>query len=63
MRTLSILAAAALLGSATAKVHRLKLDKVPLSEQFVSCHLRRSTRMITNWMDRRNAALMTTCAP
>ncbi|KKA21312.1 Pepsin A [Rasamsonia emersonii CBS 393.64] len=34
MRTLSMLAAAALLGSATAKVHRLKLDKVPLSEQF-----------------------------
>lgn len=59
-----MLAAAALLGSATAKVHRLKLDKVPLSEQFVSCHLlRRSTRRITNSMYRRNAASTITCAP
>jgi hypothetical protein len=37
MKTTSVLAAAALVGSTTAKVHKLKLDKVPLSEQFV-CH-------------------------
>ena len=30
-----MLAATALLGTAAAKVHKLKLDKVPLSEQFV----------------------------
>lgn len=35
MKTTAVVAAAALLGSATAKVHKLKLDKVPLSEQFV----------------------------
>jgi saccharopepsin len=35
MKTTSVLAAAALVGAATAKVHKLKLDKVPLSEQFV----------------------------
>jgi hypothetical protein len=35
MKSVSLLAAAALLGSATAKVHKLKLDKVSLSEQFV----------------------------
>jgi saccharopepsin len=35
MKTTGVVAAAALLGSATAKVHKLKLDKVPLSEQFV----------------------------
>jgi saccharopepsin len=34
MKTTSVLAAAALVGAATAKVHKLKLDKVPLSEQF-----------------------------
>jgi saccharopepsin len=36
MKSVSLLAAAVLLGSATAKVHKLKLDKVSLSEQFVS---------------------------
>lgn len=35
MKTTAVVAAAALLGSAAAKVHKLKLDKVPLSEQFV----------------------------
>jgi saccharopepsin len=34
MKTASVLAAAALVGAATAKVHKLKLDKVPLSEQL-----------------------------
>ncbi|KAL2014216.1 hypothetical protein VTN00DRAFT_1741 [Thermoascus crustaceus] len=34
MRTVSLLAATALLGSASAGVHKLKLNKVPLSEQF-----------------------------
>lgn len=38
MRTVSLLAASALLGSASAGVHKLKLNKVPLSEQFVSHH-------------------------
>lgn len=35
MKTTSVLTAAALVGAASAKVHKLKLDKVPLSEQFV----------------------------
>lgn len=40
MKTTAVVAAAALMGSATAKVHKLKLDKVPLSEQFVcTCFL------------------------
>lgn len=34
MKTTSVLTAAALVGAATAKVHKLKLDKVPLTEQF-----------------------------
>lgn len=34
MKTASLLAAAALAGAATAKVHKLKLEKVPLSEQL-----------------------------
>jgi saccharopepsin len=34
MKTLPVLAAAVLLSSAAAKVHKLKLNKVPLSEQF-----------------------------
>jgi saccharopepsin len=34
MKTISVLAASALLGSAAAEVHKLKLNKVPLSEQF-----------------------------
>lgn len=38
MRTVSLLAATALLGSASAGVHKLKLNKVPLSEQFVGLH-------------------------
>lgn len=36
MKTVSVLAAATLLGSASAGVHKLKLNKVPLSEQLVS---------------------------
>ena len=32
----SLLAASALLGCASAEVHKLKLNKVPLTEQFVS---------------------------
>jgi saccharopepsin len=35
MKSLSFLTASALLGSAVAEVHKLKLDKVPLSEQLV----------------------------
>ncbi|KAL2222886.1 aspartic endopeptidase Pep2 [Thermoascus aurantiacus ATCC 26904] len=44
MRTVSLLAASALLGSASAGVHKLKLNKVPLSEQFekhgIDAHVR-----------------------
>lgn len=36
MKYQSAVAAAALLGSASAGVHKMKLKKVPLSEQFVS---------------------------
>jgi hypothetical protein len=36
MKYTSAVAAAALLGSASAGVHKMKLKKVPLSEQFVS---------------------------
>jgi saccharopepsin len=36
MKYTSAVAAAALLGSAEAGIHRMKLQKVPLSEQFVS---------------------------
>lgn len=35
MKTASLLVATALAGAATAKVHKLKLEKVPLSEQLV----------------------------
>lgn len=35
MKSFTILAASALLGSAAAEVHKLKLNKVPLSEQLV----------------------------
>lgn len=35
MKTTALLTAAALLGSATAKVHKLKLEKIPVSERFV----------------------------
>ena len=38
MKYTSAVAAAALLGSASAGVHKMKLKKVPLSEQFVSRH-------------------------
>lgn len=44
MKTLPLLAAAVLLSSAAAKVHKLKLSKVPLSEQFekrsIDSHMR-----------------------
>jgi saccharopepsin len=33
------IAAAALLGAANAGMHRMKLQKVPLEEQLVSCDL------------------------
>lgn len=36
MKNSLIIAAAALLGSAAADVHRMKLQKVPLSQQLVS---------------------------
>ena len=36
MKYTTVVAAAALLGSASAKVHRMKLQKIPLSEQLVS---------------------------
>lgn len=36
MKSTSLLAAAVLLGGVTAEVHKLKLNKVPLSEQLVS---------------------------
>lgn len=44
MKSISLLAASALLGSASAEVHKLKLNKVPLSEQFVSHHLHHQYR-------------------
>lgn len=36
MKTTSLLTASALLSYASAEVHKLKLNKVPLSEQLVS---------------------------
>lgn len=36
MKNAVVLAAAALLGCTSAKVHKLKLQKVPLTEQLVS---------------------------
>ena len=36
MKTVIALAAATLLGSASAGVHRMKLEKIPLSQQLVS---------------------------
>jgi len=44
MKTAIFLAAGSLLGSATAGVHKMKLKKIPLSEQLVSHH--RSGRLI-----------------
>jgi saccharopepsin len=39
MKYTSAVAAAALLGSANAGVHKMKLKKIPLSEQLVCDHL------------------------
>lgn len=39
MKSFALLTASALLGGASAEVHRLKLNKVPLSEQLVSQYL------------------------
>lgn len=39
MKTGALLAAGALLGSASAGVHKMKLQKIPLSEQLVSTAL------------------------
>ena len=36
MKSASLLAASVLLAGASAEVHKLKLNKVPLSEQMVS---------------------------
>ena len=49
MKTLPVLAAAVLLSSAAAKVHKLKLNKVPLSDQFVSypTHPQSTAQLIT----------------
>jgi saccharopepsin len=35
MKSIALLTASALLGTASAEVHKLKLGKVPLEEQFV----------------------------
>jgi hypothetical protein len=45
MKTSAILLAAATAGSTTAAVHRMKLNKVPLSEQLVSVSRHRLARM------------------
>lgn len=42
-----IVAAAALLGSASAGVHKMKLKKIPLSDQLVM--LERYRKIITEW--------------
>lgn len=39
MKGALLTAAAALLGSAHAGVHKMKLKKIPLSEQLVSCRM------------------------
>jgi saccharopepsin len=39
MKSVALLTASVLLGSASAEVHKLKLNKVPLSEQLVSPHI------------------------
>ena len=44
MKKALLLAATVLLGCTSAKVHRLKLNKVPLSDQLVSYH--RSTAVV-----------------
>jgi saccharopepsin len=36
MKTATVMAAAALLGSASAAIHKMKLQKIPLEEQLVS---------------------------
>lgn len=40
MKSFTLLTASALLGAASAEVYKLKLNKVPLSEQLVSRYLR-----------------------
>jgi saccharopepsin len=35
MKSITLLTASALLGAASAEVHKLKLNKVPLDEQLV----------------------------
>lgn len=43
MKSNLILAASALLGSANAGIHRMKLEKIPLEQQLVSAILLMST--------------------
>ena len=37
MRNSLLLAAGVLAGSASAGIHKMKLQKIPIAEQFVSC--------------------------
>ncbi|KAJ5439871.1 Vacuolar protease A [Penicillium daleae] len=46
MKSLSLLTASALLGAASAEVHKLKLNKVPLDEQFAAANIDRHVQSL-----------------
>jgi hypothetical protein len=50
MKSFALLTASALLSTASAEVHKLKLGKVPLEQQFVrETHSRRRYKALTAW--------------
>jgi saccharopepsin len=46
MKSITLLTASALLGAASAEVHKLKLNKVPLDEQLVRSPAPRRNRCL-----------------
>lgn len=46
MKTSPLIAASALLGSAAAGVHRMKLEKIPLDQQFKTASIRDHARAL-----------------
>lgn len=44
----SLIAASALLGSATAGVHHMKLEKIPLDQQFASASIQEHARALSH---------------
>jgi hypothetical protein len=63
MKNSLVIAAAALLGAADAGMHRMKLQKVPLSDQLVRWLLHLTRHAFPDLNNRALATLTTTCEP